>query len=134
MPDKSLICIVDDDEEVLESLDTFFRSEGITVEKFFAAEALLAWPGLGEMDCLITDLHMPGLDGLGLGRALADRGNEAPVVVMTAFPTHAAQEAARLQSIAALVVKPIDPGLLLEKVEALLWVRGLNRKRGDVET
>ena len=124
VPAKSVICVVDDDDEVRDSICTFVRSPGIAVEKFDAAEALLAWPHLDAMDCLITDLHMPGMDGLDLQRALTDKRGKVPVILMTAYPTHAAREAARLLGISAFAVKPIDPELLLAQVEALLRARG----------
>jgi len=117
-----LICLVDDDKDVREGLGTFFRSAGIRVEKFAAAEELLASRFLGAMDCLITDLHMPGIDGLQLRRELQRRGNDVPVILMTAFPTTEAREEARTLGIAEFVPKPIDPETLLEKVEALLTV------------
>jgi FixJ family two-component response regulator len=117
---ESLICIVDDDQEVRESICTFFRSAGIKVVKFAAAEDLLAFSELAIMDILITDLHMPGMDGLALQRELRRQGNQVPVILMTAFPTAEAKREAALLGIAAFIAKPTDPELLLEQVEALL--------------
>lgn len=116
----SLICVVDDDEEVRDSVGTFFRSAGIKVVKFAAAEELLAFPDLATMDFLITDLHMPGMNGLELQRELRRQGNHAPVILMTAFPTAEAREEAKRVGIAAFVAKPTDPEMLLEQVNALL--------------
>lgn len=115
-----LICVVDDDEEVRESVGTFFRSAGIKLVKFAAAEDLLAFPDLAGMDFLITDLHMPGMNGLELQRELQRRGHQVPVILMTAFPTPEAREEAKRLGIAAFVTKPTDPEMLLEQVEALL--------------
>ncbi|MBO9712386.1 response regulator [Sphingomonas sp.] len=120
MPSGSVICIVDDDEEVLDSIGTFFRSAGINVRKFGAAEALLASPELQTMNCLITDLHMPGMDGLDLQRELRRQGRAVPVILMTAFPTPEARDAAAQLGIACFVTKPTDPESLLDQVTALL--------------
>lgn len=117
---EAVICVVDDDEEVRESIGNFFRSAGITVAKFGAAEELLSWQDLSAMRCLITDLHMPGMDGLELQCELRRRGNGVPVILMTAFPSQEARERADALGISSFIVKPADPEILLETVEALL--------------
>lgn len=116
----SVICIVDDDEEVRESIGAFFRSAGVTTTGFEAAEALLASPELTSMDCLITDLHMPGMDGLDLQRQLSVRGRQVPVILLTAFPTPQARNVAESLGVSVFMEKPVDPEVLLDKVEALL--------------
>ncbi|MBY3088884.1 response regulator [Rhizobium laguerreae] len=120
MSPEAVICVVDDDDEVRESIGTFFRSAGVNVAKFGNAEDLLAWPNLFAMRCLITDLTMPGMDGLELQRELRRRGSEVPVILMTAFPTPEARERAEAQGVPFFVAKPTDPETLLDKVEALL--------------
>jgi FixJ family two-component response regulator len=117
---EAVICVVDDDDEVRESIGTFFRSAGVKVAKFSNAEDLLVWPNLLAMRCLITDLTMPGMDGLELHRELRRRGSEAPVILMTAYPSPEARERAEAQGVSSFVAKPTDPEALLEKVEALL--------------
>lgn len=120
MPNRSIISIVDDDEDVRESISSFFRSVGLHVEGYSAAEAFLASPSLFETDCLITDLHMPGMDGLGLHRELLRRGVDIPVIVMTAYSTPDARAVASTLGAAAFVDKPVDPEILLRDLEAIL--------------
>lgn len=120
MPTGSVICVVDDDQDVRDSIGAFFRSAGIDIHGFDGAEALLASTSLPMMDCLITDLHMPGMDGLELQRELRRKGYNIPVILMTAFPTPEARATARELGIATFVTKPTDPELLLDEVEALL--------------
>jgi Response regulator len=115
-----LICIVDDDEEVRESIGSFFRSAGVATRGFAAAEALLAAPELAQMTCLITDLNMPGMDGLDLSETLRRQGYAAPVILMTAFPTAETRARAAANGVALFVEKPADPEELLDEVEALL--------------
>ncbi|NVN10101.1 response regulator transcription factor [Nguyenibacter vanlangensis] len=117
---KSVICVVDDDEEVRESIGAFFRSAGIYIKKFNAADALLSWPALETMRCLITDLHMPGMSGLDLQLALKRSGRNVPVILMTAYPTEEARERAAGLDISFFVTKPTDPETLLGHVETLL--------------
>ncbi|WP_245258291.1 response regulator transcription factor [Rhodopseudomonas palustris] len=111
---------MDDDEDVRESISSFFRSVGLHVEGFAAAETFLASPSLPDTDCLITDLHMPGMDGLGLHRELLRRGVNIPVIMMTAYSTPEARAEASDLGAAGFVDKPVDPEILLHDVEAIL--------------
>jgi FixJ family two-component response regulator len=118
--DRATICIVDDDDDVRESISSFFRSVGLQVEGFDAAESFLQSPAMARVGCVITDLHMPGMDGLGLHRELIRRGVEIPVIVMTAYATPEARAEAQCLGAAGFVDKPVDPELLLHDVEAIL--------------
>lgn len=121
MQTSSVICVVDDDEGVRESIETFFRSAGIRVRTYEAAEALLASAELPSMDFLITDLHMPpGMSGLDLQRELRRLGRNVPVILMTAYATPEARAAADALGVAAFVTKPTDPEALLDQVTTLL--------------
>lgn len=114
------ICIVDDDDGVRSSLENYLRSAGVRVCTFGSAEGFLASTERTVTDCLITDLHMPGMDGLALQEELNRLGRTFPVIVMTAFPTVAAEERAVRLGAAAFLCKPIDPDLLLDRVESIL--------------
>ncbi len=118
------ICVVDDDEAVRMSLKSFLRSTGTPVRTFPSAEEFLGEMAKGGVKCLITDLHMPGMDGLALQQELNRRGRTYPVIVMTAFPTAAAKEASSQLGAAAFMTKPVDPEILLECLEDLLGRSG----------
>lgn len=120
MPGQCVISVVDDDADVLASVGSFFRSAGLTIVPFGTAEALLDWADLATMDVLITDLHMPGIDGLALQSALLARGCKVPVVLMTAFPTDAMCKRAQELGIAAFIVKPPNPDDMLQTIEQIL--------------
>ena len=120
MKQSSTICIVDDDADVRSSLENFLRAAGLDVRTFCSAEAFLSCPDWAQADCLVTDLHMPGLDGIGLQRELNRLGRDFPVIVMTAFPTPAAREESARQGAAAFLEKPIDPDALLDTVEQIM--------------
>lgn len=114
------ICVVDDDDDVRSSLENYLRSAGVEVRTFGSAETFLASPDRLKTDCLITDLHMPNMDGLTFQRELNRIGRTFPVIVMTAFPTTAAREQSASLGAADFLVKPIDPDLLLDRVEEIL--------------
>ena len=122
MRTESVICIVDDDEEVRQSIENFFRSAGVLVRTFRTAEALLDSSEAAAMDLLITDLHMPGMSGLDLQRELRRRGRRPPVILMTAYPSPEARAIAAALDITAFLTKPADPEILFERAAALLSV------------
>jgi FixJ family two-component response regulator len=114
------VCIVDDDDGVRCSLENYLRAVGMNVWTFASAETFLASSHRTTTDCLVCDLHMPGLDGLALQRELNRLGRCFPVIVMTAFPAEAARMESANLGAAAFMEKPIDPDTLLEKLEAVL--------------
>jgi FixJ family two-component response regulator len=114
------IGVVDDDDEVRDSIAAIFRAEGFEVRAFAGAEPFLASPRIDALACLVTDLHMSGLDGFGLVRELAAQGTALPVVMMTAFATPEARAKADRLGIAGFLEKPSDPDELLRVVRSLL--------------
>ncbi|MEG3152704.1 response regulator [Sphingomonas sp. ZT3P38] len=116
----AIIAIVDDDADVRGSVESLMRSAGIEACSFASAEALLASPLCPRIDCIVTDLHMPGLDGLGLQLELRRRGLAVPVIVVTGFPDPAAQQRAIDAGALAFLAKPVDPDILLDLVEGVL--------------
>jgi FixJ family two-component response regulator len=80
---KSIIAIVDDDQRLLESLQDLLESAGHSVRTFSSARALLESPALTEINCLITDIGMPGMDGFELQREMQKRRPDLPVILIT---------------------------------------------------
>jgi FixJ family two-component response regulator len=79
-----LVCVVDDDESVRESLPGLLRTLGYAAEDFASAEDFLASPSLARADCLILDVRMPGMTGPELQRELAVRRPDLPIIFITA--------------------------------------------------
>lgn len=111
------ISIVDDDEDVRFALQNFLRSAGYNVRAFDCAEAFVGSLEDAAPDCLITDLHMPGMNGLFLQEELNRLGRRFPVIVMTAFPTLEAEARSAKLGASAFLSKPIDCKQLLQLVE-----------------
>lgn len=91
------IAVVDDDRSVRASLVTLLRSHGFVVEDFNSAEQFIEAFEAGKFGCLLSDIQMPGMNGLELVRWLRDRDIDLPVVFMTAEPD---------ERLAALVLEP----------------------------
>src|SRR6516164_8993374 len=86
MSKPPLISIVDDDALARDGLRELVESMGYKTSTFESAEHFLQSSMLAETACLITDLQMPGLNGLELQEALRSQGYHTPVVVITAYP------------------------------------------------
>ncbi|MDF0486640.1 response regulator [Sphingomonas sp. H39-1-10] len=119
MPPPSTIGVVDDDPAIRGSIDSFIRSIGMATMAFESAEGLLTSGMEGELACIVTDIHMPGLSGLDLQREMKRRGWPHPMILMTAFPTPEAREQAMRAGAIAFLTKPIDPDHLLDAIESI---------------
>ena len=77
------IAVVDDDTRVLESLKDLLESAGHTVHLFNSAQALLEHAAFVEIDCLISDIGLPAIDGFNLERLAHATRPELPVILVT---------------------------------------------------
>ena len=76
MPEHPLICLVDDDESVRESLPDLLRELGFEARAFASGDDFLSSDCVNGTRCLILDVAMPGMTGLDLQRELGLRGPE----------------------------------------------------------
>ena len=81
---RPLVSVIDDDESVCESLPDMLRLSGYLVRPFSSAEEFLASDCVGKTKCLILDIAMPGMTGPDLQQELAVRGQEIPIIFITA--------------------------------------------------
>lgn len=77
------VYIVDDDVSFLTATSRLLRTSGFTVETFLSASELLAQCAHDLRGCVVTDLQMPGLNGLHLQSALAQTRSPLPLVFLT---------------------------------------------------
>jgi FixJ family two-component response regulator len=84
-PRRFVVAVVDDDRSVLESLERLLASAEYDVRLFSSASALLE-SGLREIDCLISDVGMPVMDGFELARTVQAARPELPVILITGRP------------------------------------------------
>ncbi|MFN2317046.1 MAG: sigma-54-dependent transcriptional regulator [Gemmatimonadales bacterium] len=104
---RSLL-IVDDDATIREALAEALAGVGITVRTAASAEAALAVIGEGGIDVVLSDIRMPGLDGIALLRLLRERAASIDVVLMTAFDDMATVVAGMREGALEFLVKPLD--------------------------
>lgn len=80
---ESIVYVVDDDESVLEAIQSLIRSVGLHVEAFASAQDFLRSQRPDVPGCLVLDIRLPGFSGLELQRKLADADIRIPIVFMT---------------------------------------------------
>ena len=116
-----MISVVDDDHSVRESLESLIRSVGYAVRVFDSAEAFLASPDLSKTDCLILDIHMPGMDGVTLRRRLRNDHPTIPVIFITAhWSEKEARSRALVEGAVDSLMKPLSEDAVLNAVHAAL--------------
>src|SRR5215469_2482579 len=83
--DNPLVCVIDDDSLVRESLHRLLRSAGLKVQAFASAQEFLASRPSEAPSCLVLDVQMPGISGLELQRQLGNSEFRVPIVFMTGY-------------------------------------------------
>ena len=121
-----VVHVVDDDAAVRESLEALLAVSGFDVVTHDSAEAFLEH-AQHDLHCLIVDINMPGMGGLGLLERL-DGGLDAPVVVLTATRDARIRARARALGAGEILSKPVAKDALLSAVTAARPPRG--RKSG----
>ena len=105
---KPLVAVVDDEEPVRRALERLFRSAGLETKTFPSGGAMLEDLARREPDCVVLDLHMPGMNGFELQGLLVQRPRPIPVVVITGQDTPETQARAMAGGASAYLRKPVD--------------------------
>jgi DNA-binding response OmpR family regulator len=118
MPSELLkVIVVEDDASMGRAIERILRAEGFAAFVFASAEAALEANAAASADCLILDIHLPGMSGFDLHRRLALSGQETPTIFMTARDEPAVRdEAQKLGGAGSYVPKPFSGSALLDAV------------------
>jgi FixJ family two-component response regulator len=115
-----VVAVVDDDQGILRSLQYLLESADFDARLFSSAAGVLNSACLAQIDCLISDIDMPGMDGYELVRQVRAVHPELPVILITGY----SERLARLPSFGGAPLrcfkKPFHgPELLAAVSEAL---------------
>ena len=119
-PAGPLVCVVDDDESVRESLPDLLQSFGLAVEAFASAEQFLASDCFDRTSCLILDVAMPGMTGPELERELLTRESEIPIIFITAHTDEDGRDEILRNGAVDCLLKPFSEQALLKAVRSAL--------------
>ncbi|MDT5157977.1 MAG: hypothetical protein QOH51_2334 [Acidobacteriota bacterium] len=114
------VAIVDDDEAVRVALEGLLKSAGLPARAFESAEEFIESGQQFQVDCLITDIRMPGMSGLELQAKLNTEGCRIPIVFITAHGDAKMRMQALRAGAVEFLAKPFDDDVLLESVYAAL--------------
>src|ERR1700730_19226508 len=117
---KSIVAVVDDDPRLRESLESLIASAGLTARAFSQAEDFLRGGHLAAAGCLITDVRMPGMDGVTLQRHVRSVRPELPVIFITAHHDDELERTALAEGAACFLRKPFDARELLRATRKAL--------------
>jgi two-component system response regulator FixJ len=114
------VYVVDDDEAALDSLTLLLRSEGLNPRGFSSAEAFFSALPADARGCVISDVRMPGMDGVELLKRLKAAGRSLPVIVITGHADVTVAVQAMKAGAADFIEKPFESELILRLVRGCL--------------
>lgn len=120
MPRALLVSIVEDDRFFRNSMKRLMRSLGYSVEAFATADEFLTSPRLRETDCLIADVHLPGMTGPELHRRLVEMVYATPTILVTAYPDDDVRTRALKDGVICYLRKPIGEETIVRGLRAAI--------------
>lgn len=114
------VYVIDDDDAIRRSLTFLLRTAGHLVRSYDEASEFLREADKLAPGCVVTDVRMPGMDGLELVRRLKDAGLPMRAIVMTGHGDIALAVEAMKAGAVDFIEKPFDDTILLNAVEAAL--------------
>ncbi|MGB9116951.1 response regulator transcription factor [Bradyrhizobium sp.] len=120
MASKSVIHVVEDNQAMRDSLVELLEDAGHTVRAYARAEELLARGAAIESGCIVSDVRMPGIDGLTLLRRLRASGSTVPLMLITGHGDVSMAVAAMKAGAVDFLEKPFEADIFLTAVEAAL--------------
>lgn len=123
MAARRIVAIVDDNDAVRTATASLVRSLGHEVRGFASAEDFLRPGSDDDVDCLVTDVHMPGMDGTELQQHLIARGRTYPIVFVSGFPDDAVRDSVMAAGAFCYLGKPFRGDALTGCLEKALAAR-----------
>jgi len=117
LPDAPMISIIDDDPSVLEATAGLVRSLGYRAATFASGDEFLESDQMEKTSCVITDMHMPGRNGVELQSELIARGNLMPMIFISAFPDENIRARVLEAGAIGFLSKPFSDAHLIEHIQ-----------------
>jgi FixJ family two-component response regulator len=111
---QAMVSIIDDDPLAREGIRELVESLGYKARVFVSAQDFLQSGAIATTGCLITDLQMPGLNGLDLQQRLQAQGHRTPVILITAYPSEKHRSRAMNAGAVGFLSKPFEEQSLVK--------------------
>ncbi|MBV8185961.1 MAG: response regulator [Alphaproteobacteria bacterium] len=128
---SQVVHVIDDDSEVLQALAFLLTASGFAVQVHESATVFLEGCSRNDVGCIVTDIRMPGMDGLQLQRRLLAERSHIPVIIMTGHADVALAVEAMKAGAVDFIEKPFDNKVLVNAVKSALARQNDARERGQ---
>ncbi|MEN6449862.1 MAG: response regulator [Thermoguttaceae bacterium] len=127
------VYVVDDDPQVCESLSLMLRGVGIEPQTYQSAEAFLdgCHETPGAPRCMVLDVRMPGLSGLGLQQTLAAQGRRIPIIMISGCADIPMAVQAMSQGAMDFLEKPFSRRALLSRIQEAIDQDATNQRQSS---
>lgn len=120
MHQDAIVCIIDDDEAIRESLRLLLFAEDLQTCVYDSADAFLEDSNPPAFDCMLLDIRMPGTDGLELFQMMNRKHIPFPVIFITGHGDIPLAVSAIKQGAYDFLTKPFREGELVEKIRSAI--------------
>ena len=134
MARECVIHVVEDDQPMRDSLVMLLEEAGYKVRAYPTAEDLMALGAATEPGCVVSDVRMPGMDGLTLLRRFRAGGSALPLILITGHGDISMAVTAMKAGAFDFLEKPFEADALLAAIEAALRLRSSDANAEDAET
>lgn len=114
------ILVVDDDRQMVQTLCDVLRLHDWSADGAYSSEAAIEAVRRTSYGAVVMDVRMPGVDGLAALKVIRADRPHLPVMLMTAYPTRDLVLDAEREGALRVILKPVEPSLLLRRLERLL--------------
>jgi len=133
MPDNAIVHLIDDDEDVRRALAFLLGTAGLAVKVYESAILFLDNYEGSQTGCIVSDVRMPGMDGLQLLKRLKEMDVKLPVIVLTGHADVALAVEAMKAGAMDFIEKPFSDEVLLNAIQSALAQRFSHLPRGNAE-
>jgi putative two-component system response regulator len=129
------VLVVDDDKRNVKLMETLLKQQDFQVAKAYSGEDALSLVEKAEVDLILLDIMMPGIDGFEVCRKLktANETRLIPIIMLTALDNHEAKVKAIKNGADDFITKPPDREELIARTRSLINMRRLNRSLTSIE-